>query len=47
MIAATYRVTDWFGLRAGYRILEGGADNDEVYNFALFHYASVGLCIYL
>ena len=22
---------------------EGGADNDEVYNFALFNYASVGL----
>ena len=23
---------------AGYRILEGGADNDEVYTFSLFHY---------
>ena len=30
-------------IRAGYRILEGGADNDEVYNFALFHYASMGI----
>ncbi len=29
--------------RLGYRILEGGADNDEVYNFALVHYLSAGL----
>jgi hypothetical protein len=47
LIAATYRLSDHFGLKAGYRILEGGADNDEVYNFALFNYASVGLLIYL
>ncbi len=43
MIAATYRFSDNFGIRAGYRLLEGGAENDEVLNFALFHYASVGL----
>jgi len=47
LIAATYRLSDRFGLKAGYRILEGGADNDEVYNFALFNYSSVGLFIYL
>lgn len=29
-------------LKAGYRILEGGADNDEVYNFTLLHYAVIG-----
>lgn len=29
-------------LKAGYRILEGGADNDEVYTFALIHYAVAG-----
>ena len=46
LIAATYKVSDRLGLKAGYRILEGGADNDEVYNFALFNYASVGLFIY-
>ena len=45
LIAATYKISDNLGIRAGYRILEGGADNDEVYNFALFHYASVGLAI--
>lgn len=43
LIAATYKLSDNFGIRAGYRILEGGADNDEVYNFALFHYTSVGI----
>lgn len=47
LIAATYRVSDRLGLKAGYRILEGGSDNDEVYSFALFNYASVGLFIYL
>jgi hypothetical protein len=43
LIAATYKFSDNFGIRAGYRILEGGANNDKVYNFALFHYASVGI----
>ena len=47
LFAAIYRFSDFFGFKAGYRILEGGADNDEVYNFALFHYASVGFFIYL
>ena len=47
LLAATYKFSDHFGIKAGYRILEGGADNDEVYNFALFNYASVGLMIYL
>ena len=28
----------WF-LAAGYRTLEGGADNDDVYTFAWLHYA--------
>lgn len=42
-IAATFKLSDNIGLRAGYRILEGGAENDEVYNFSLFNYASVGI----
>ncbi len=45
LIAATYKISNNLGIRAGYRILEGGADNDKVYNFALFHYASVGFVI--
>jgi len=43
LLAGTYKFSDQFLVRFGYRILEGGADNDEVYNFALFHYASIGL----
>jgi len=43
LLAGTYNFSDQFLIRFGYRILEGGADNDEVYNFALFHYASFGL----
>ncbi len=46
LVAATYRLSDLIGFKAGYRLLEGGADNDEVYNFALFHYASVGFYFY-
>lgn len=42
-LAGTYRFSDRLTGRIGYRLLEGGADNDEVYNFTLFHYASVGL----
>jgi hypothetical protein len=34
-------------VRVGYRIVEGGADNDEVYNFALLNYASAGVTIRL
>lgn len=47
LAAATYRISEKLRIRAGYRLLEGGADNDEVYNFALFHYASLGLSLLL
>jgi len=43
MVAATYNISGSFRIRAGYRILEGGADNDEVYNFSLFNYAAIGI----
>jgi hypothetical protein len=43
LAAVTYKVSDKMGIKAGYRILEGGADNDEVYTFSLFHYAAAGL----
>jgi len=41
------QITDRLWLKAGYRILEGGADNDEVYTFSLFHYAVIGASIKL
>jgi hypothetical protein len=34
-------------LRAGYRFVEGGADVDEVYNFTMIHYASLGATVAL
>lgn len=34
-------------VKAGYRFLEGGADNDKVYTFSLFHFASFGVEIKL
>lgn len=33
-------------LRAGYRIIEGGADVEEVYNFALLHFFVVGTTVH-
>jgi hypothetical protein len=43
--AVLFDVTDRARLRLGYRIVEGGADNDEVYNFALLSYASAGVTV--
>jgi hypothetical protein len=43
MAAAWWEPTDRLRLRLGYRILEGGAENDEVYTFSLFHYAAAGI----
>jgi hypothetical protein len=40
-----YQASNRIGLKLGYRILEGGADNDVVYNFALIHYAVIGAVI--
>jgi hypothetical protein len=33
-------------VKAGYRFLEGGADVDEVYTFALVHYAAIGAIVH-
>jgi len=40
-----YRLGPAISLKAGYRIVEGGADGEEVYNFALIHYAAAGLVV--
>jgi hypothetical protein len=45
LIAGTWRISENRNAHLGYRILEGGADNDEVYNFSLFHYASIGVSV--
>lgn len=45
LVAATWAFREGLELRAGYRMLEGGADNDEVYNFSWFHYAVTSLAM--
>jgi hypothetical protein len=40
-----YSVNRRLSIFAGYRMLEGGADVDSVYNFAFLHYASAGIII--
>lgn len=38
-----YKIQKHYSILGGYRMVEGGTDNDEVYNFAWLHYATVGL----
>lgn len=42
LLALNFWPDDKISLKVGYRILEGGADNDEVYNFTLINYLVVG-----
>ena len=46
LAALIFKASKNIDFKAGYRIVEGGADNDEVYNFALINYASVGAIIH-
>jgi hypothetical protein len=45
LIALFYEAGERLALRIGYRLLEGGANNDEVYNFALLHYGVLGVSL--
>lgn len=47
LIAATWRPTERVELYLGYRALEGGADNDEVFNFTYIHFAVLGIGLHL
>ncbi len=42
-----YSLRDRIVLSAGYRLLEGGADVDDVYNFSWINYGAAGLTIQL
>lgn len=42
-----YRAGHRLSIKAGYRLLEGGADVDEVYSFALLHYGVFGVTLHL
>jgi hypothetical protein len=43
LLAAMWTLHEGLAVYAGYRMVEGGADNDEVYTFAWFHYAVAGV----
>ena len=43
LLAATWAFGEGLELRVGYRMVEGGADNEEVYSFAWLHYLVAGL----
>ena len=47
LAAITYNASDKFKIKLGYRILEGGADNDEVYTFSLINYFALGVILQL
>jgi len=46
LLALQYSLSDKVHIRAGYRIIEGGADVEEVYNFSLIHFLSAGIHIH-
>jgi hypothetical protein len=43
LLALNWKLSPQLHLRFGYRFVEGGADVDEVYNFAWIHYLAAGL----
>jgi hypothetical protein len=43
----TYQINSTVGLKLGYRVLEGGANNDKIFNFSWINYASAGILISL
>jgi hypothetical protein len=45
LLALQYSMNKKVHFRVGYRIIEGGADVEEVYNFSLIHFLSAGLTI--
>jgi hypothetical protein len=42
LLALKYRASDNLGFHIGYRIIEGGSDNDEVYTFSLLNLLAFG-----
>ncbi|MBC3785307.1 hypothetical protein [Spirosoma utsteinense] len=44
---AVYQLNDRLGFKAGYRVVEGGANVDTIYNFTWINYASAGILLTL
>jgi hypothetical protein len=47
LLALRYQASPLLALRMGYRVVEGGADVESVYNFTLVHFLSGGLVLTL
>lgn len=47
LIAAEVALRPGVSVRLGYRLIEGGADNAEVYSFALLNHLGIGLAVRL
>ena len=45
LFAIGYNPLTRLRIKLGYRLLEGGADNDEVYNFSAVHYIAGGISV--
>ncbi len=43
LTALVFHLSDSLSVKAGYRFIEGGADNEKVYTFSLFHFATAGI----
>ena len=41
----SYNVNKNLGIKLGYRVVEGGADNEKIYNFTWINYASTGILL--
>ncbi|MGV3557886.1 hypothetical protein [Larkinella arboricola] len=44
-LGAAYKFSPALSLKAGYRVVEGGADTEEIYTFTWINYASVGVLL--
>lgn len=44
-VGLSYGLSNLIRLKGGYRVVEGGANVDEIYNFTWINYASVGVVI--
>ncbi|GAB3263172.1 hypothetical protein GCM10027347_29540 [Larkinella harenae] len=46
-LGAAYNFSPKLGVKLGYRVVEGGANTDEIYTFTWINYASVGVLLTL
>ena len=46
-LGAVYKASPKLGFKLGYRVVEGGADTDEIYTFTWINYASAGVLVTL